>query len=185
MALKMLPKGPNGRALCRQCETEVPSHRRTFCGEACIHTWMMKTDTGYVRQAVERRDKGVCAACGVNTLDQKAAYAAYQQEQREADRQAAIKNGVWVTMNQTPEQRRTVYNLQQRRDHAWCAEIGVAKGDIHKSWWQADHILPVAEGGGECDLDNYQTLCLKCHKAKTAAQARRKALARRTSPLFE
>ncbi len=37
-----------------------------------------------------------------------------------------------------------------------------------KSLWDADHILPVAEGGGECDLANMQTLCLKCHAARTA-----------------
>jgi 5-methylcytosine-specific restriction endonuclease McrA len=24
---------------------------------------------------------------------------------------------------------------------------------------QADHIVPVSGGGGECDLSNYQTLC--------------------------
>ncbi len=48
-----------------------------------------------------------------------------------------------------------------------------------RSLWDADHIKPVAEGGGLCGLDNYQTLCQACHKAKTAEQARRKAAARR------
>ena len=37
-----------------------------------------------------------------------------------------------------------------------------------KSLWDADHIIPVAEGGGECDLANMRTLCLKCHRAHTA-----------------
>jgi 5-methylcytosine-specific restriction enzyme A len=37
-----------------------------------------------------------------------------------------------------------------------------------KSLWDADHILPVAEGGGECDLDNIRTLCLRCHRVVTA-----------------
>ncbi len=37
-----------------------------------------------------------------------------------------------------------------------------------KSLWDADHILPVAEGGGECDLDNIRTLCLRCHRRVTA-----------------
>jgi 5-methylcytosine-specific restriction endonuclease McrA len=45
-----------------------------------------------------------------------------------------------------------------------------------KSLWDADHILPVVEGGGECDLDNIRTLCLKCHRKATAdLRARRKA----------
>jgi 5-methylcytosine-specific restriction protein A len=37
-----------------------------------------------------------------------------------------------------------------------------------RSLWDADHILPVAEGGGECDLANIRTLCLICHKKATA-----------------
>ncbi len=37
-----------------------------------------------------------------------------------------------------------------------------------KSLWDADHIQPVSEGGGECDLSNMQTLCLKCHRQLTA-----------------
>ena len=35
--------------------------------------------------------------------------------------------------------------------------------------WQADHIVPVSEGGGEADLDNYRTLCDPCHARETAA----------------
>lgn len=38
-----------------------------------------------------------------------------------------------------------------------------------RSLWDADHILPVAEGGGECDLANLRTLCLKCHRQATQA----------------
>lgn len=38
-----------------------------------------------------------------------------------------------------------------------------------KSLWDADHILPVSEGGGQCDLANLQTLCVRCHRAATAA----------------
>ena len=37
-----------------------------------------------------------------------------------------------------------------------------------KSLWDADHILPVVEGGGECDLENIRTLCLICHRQETA-----------------
>lgn len=38
------------------------------------------------------------------------------------------------------------------------------------SLWDADHVVPVAEGGGECDLGNLQTLCVGCHAEKTARQ---------------
>ena len=35
-----------------------------------------------------------------------------------------------------------------------------------RTLWDADHILPVAEGGGECDLENIRTLCLLCHRQR-------------------
>lgn len=44
---------------------------------------------------------------------------------------------------------------------------GLAEGS-RKSLWDADHIIPVAEGGGQCDLNNMRTLCLRCHRQATA-----------------
>ncbi len=44
---------------------------------------------------------------------------------------------------------------------------GMADITARRSLWEADHILPVAEGGGECDLDNLRTLCLLCHREET------------------
>src|SRR5690348_4241457 len=35
--------------------------------------------------------------------------------------------------------------------------------------WEADHIVPVADGGGECGLDNYRLLCRACHLQVTLA----------------
>ena len=49
------------------------------------------------------------------------------------------------------------------------ADWGLRSGSgVRKSLWDADHILPVVEGGGECDLENIRTLCLKCHRLATA-----------------
>jgi 5-methylcytosine-specific restriction enzyme A len=50
---------------------------------------------------------------------------------------------------------------------AWGFGAGARAGS-RKSLWDADHIVPVVEGGGECDLENIRTLCLKCHRAVTA-----------------
>jgi len=53
---------------------------------------------------------------------------------------------------------------------------GLGSGlSFRKSLWDADHIVPVVEGGGECDLENIRTLCLKCHRLVTA-QLRAKRL---------
>jgi len=77
-----------------------------------------------------------------------------------------------------------------QRDHGVCAVCGIdteglrrdkrkldwaARRQFEKDWgrrrhlWDADHMVPVAEGGGECDLSNMRTLCLKCHREATAA----------------
>ena len=45
---------------------------------------------------------------------------------------------------------------------------GVGTVHARRSLWDADHILPVAEGGGQCDLENLRTLCLPCHREVTA-----------------
>ncbi len=52
-----------------------------------------------------------------------------------------------------------------------------------RSLWDADHILPVVEGGGECDLRNLRTLCLRCHRAATA-QLRARLLLQRQQRLI-
>jgi hypothetical protein len=49
--------------------------------------------------------------------------------------------------------------------------------------WDADHIDTVHDGGGGCGLDNYQTLCLPCHKKKNAEHA--KLRARKRAPQTE
>ena len=36
-------------------------------------------------------------------------------------------------------------------------------------FWQADHRLAVAEGGGQCDIGNFRTLCTVCHAQETKA----------------
>jgi 5-methylcytosine-specific restriction endonuclease McrA len=47
--------------------------------------------------------------------------------------------------------------------------------------WDADHVIPVIEGGGECDLSNMRTLCLKCHRAQTL-EIRRRLQERKARP---
>lgn len=39
--------------------------------------------------------------------------------------------------------------------------------------WEADHIVPVSEGGGLCGLDGYRTLCKPCHGKETGKLRKR------------
>lgn len=129
-----LDRGASGRALCRWCRTEVPKGRRTFCSDACVHEWRLRTDPGYLREKVLARDRGVCAQCGVDTI-------ALRRDMRRLD-YAARKQFL------------KKWNLRENN---------------RKSLWDADHLVAVAEGGGQCDLSNMRTLCLLCHRAATAA----------------
>ena len=105
-------RGSNGRNLCRWCGTEVTPPRRTYCSDACIHEWRLRTDHNYLRSQTFQRDQGICAECGKDTR---------------------------------------------------------AAGED----WDADHIIPVVEGGGECDLSNIRTLCIPCHRKVTAELRKR------------
>ncbi len=136
---KSLSKGPNGRNLCRWCRQETPKGRYTFCSDACVHEWRLRTDVGYLREQVFRRDRGVCARCGVDTE-------ALRKDKRKLD-----------------------FAARRRFEREWGVD-----GRVRRSLWDADHILPVCEGGGECDLTNLRTLCLKCHREATAALRQRR-----------
>ena len=61
--------------------------------------------------------------------------------------------------------------LKRARGPARAAGLslyGMKSISSRRSLWDADHIRPVAEGGGQCDLDNLRTLCLPCHREATA-----------------
>jgi hypothetical protein len=64
--------------------------------------------------------------------------------------------------------RRDMRRLDFAARRKFLKEWGLREGS-RKSLWDADHIVPVAEGGGQCDLANMRTLCLKCHRDATAA----------------
>ncbi len=49
----------------------------------------------------------------------------------------------------------------------WLRERGIPYSRVSKRWWDADHIIPVSEGGGECGPDGYRTLCIPCHRRVT------------------
>jgi 5-methylcytosine-specific restriction protein A len=54
-----LPKGTNGRVLCRWCGLEVPTRRFTFCSDWCVHEWRLRGDPGYLRAEVLQWDRGL------------------------------------------------------------------------------------------------------------------------------
>ena len=54
-----------------------------------------------------------------------------------------------------------------------ASNSGILQNPVEGHFWQADHIVPVAEGGGCCSLDNFRTLCTPCHQKETNALRQR------------
>ena len=54
---------------CRWCGKQVSKPRRTFCSEACVVEWRVRSSRSYMREFLWQRDSGVCAECGLNTSD--------------------------------------------------------------------------------------------------------------------
>ena len=132
-----------GEPICRWCRGRVTKPRRTFCSDACVHEWRIRSSPSYVRKEVKKRDRGVCQGCG---FDVRAAERAWRLQKPPATDRVARK--------------------------AWRAA---------RPRWEADHIVPVADGGGECGLDNYRLLCRTCHLAITMAWRRQREWKSRTN----
>lgn len=57
-------------------------------------------------------------------------------------------------------------------DLAARARAGLGVSPRRKTFWDADHVLEVAAGGGSCGLDNVRTLCVWCHWVRTGKRLR-------------
>lgn len=98
-----------------------------------MHEYLLRSDPQYLRKHVFKRDKGVCAACGLDTF-------ALQRE---------------LQVLKYPER------------YVRLDALGIPRH--RSSYWDADHVVAVVEGGGCCGLDNLQTLCVPCHFKKKKA----------------
>ena len=98
---------------------------------------------------------GYCACgCGRKLTGRQTRWASRECNDRAYEEFAILKGGT-----------STVRKALFERDLGFCHNCGV-----YDENWEADHIIPVSQGGGACGLDNYQTLCPDCHKEKTKNQ---------------
>ena len=77
------------------------------------------------------------------------------------------------TMARSRSLRRLPWRARKRR----CRELGIPYRRL-RAPWDADHVVPVVEGGGQCSLENFRTLCIPCHQLETARLRRRLKQAR-------
>ncbi len=75
----------------------------------------------------------------------------------------------------TPRQRGRAWMTRRARwlsEHPLCCHCQQA-GRVSQAD-EVDHVVPLWDGGRD-DESNYQSLCVPCHKAKTAGEAARRA----------
>jgi 5-methylcytosine-specific restriction protein A len=157
-------RGPHGFRLCRECKKEVQPPRKTFCSDMCVHFWRIKSDIKYLRRFIYERDRGICAICGIDTRYVKI-------EIEDAAHASMMESGVWSF-----------------EDHpiflACLKKYNITVKESRKSLWECDHIKEVAIGGGECGIENLQSLCQSCHKKKSTQFRKEKNQIRRAkSPI--
>lgn len=142
---------------------------------------MWANDPQFVRQKLYERDRGVCAMCGVDAerMEWRAKIASVWEWCRRTDWHTRTSR--WVSRGRGRSWMHSVPKCFGSGRFAWNSErVQRAVKDrlermkldgwpIHRrqSWWEADHIVPVVEGGGQCGPENYRTLCIRCHRKVT------------------
>jgi len=150
----------DGRAQCRRCLGPLPNPQAMFCGDACLHEFRMRTSPAYARQAVFRRDQGVCTHCRLDCgrLDRIIARLRFNTAHGADDIRDAY----------TGERSAPAVDAEGEATALWLIEnLGLGRRKRSCSLWQADHRMPFSDGGADCGLGNLRTLCLECHRVQT------------------
>lgn len=134
----------------------VTSTAELFCSEECAERDAQTRSAAALRRACFERDRGVCAECGLDCDDlvRRIRVMRCQDDRRDAVLAA------WPAMG-------------HRGNGGRLSKLAQTAASGHA--WECDHVRAVYDGGGECTVDNCQTLCVLCHKARTAAQAKERA----------
>ncbi|XP_035301299.1 DNA annealing helicase and endonuclease ZRANB3 isoform X3 [Cricetulus griseus] len=156
-----------GKPLCLRCQhptcqpvqgSKTSTWDSRFCSLKCQEEFWIRSNNSYLRAQVFATEHGVCQLCSMNAQE------------------------LFLRVRDAPKSQRK--NLL---DAAWTAKLPLEqlnemlRNPAEGHFWQVDHIKPVYEGGGQCSLDNLQTLCTVCHKERTAQQAKERMQARRRS----
>jgi hypothetical protein len=146
-----------GRLLNPKCKKEIEKSRTLWCSQECVDYCMFITHPGFARTQIHQRDNGICAACDLDT------------DLLTRIMEWANKSYVETRMG-VP---RGLCGSQWSYRRVWlrfgCTnEILMKLGYVpNQSLWQLDHVIELSDGGSH-EPHNCQTLCVPCHKQKTA-----------------
>jgi 5-methylcytosine-specific restriction endonuclease McrA len=158
--LRRFEKLPIVKGRCRLCGDKRPPSRRGYCSDECQNGYLMATDLGYVRFRIHERDKGVCAECGLDCDDHERRVWGYSTMAKVPPKGSPAERAL-----RTPHELRvTAIAMLKKNGFAGLTPSSA------KTLWNADHIVPVVDGGSFL-MDNLQTLCLTCHDRKSTTEA--------------
>uniref|UniRef100_A0A3Q3G0C0 Zinc finger, RAN-binding domain containing 3 n=1 Tax=Kryptolebias marmoratus TaxID=37003 RepID=A0A3Q3G0C0_KRYMA len=151
-----------GVPLCLSCQQACPTTGGAldtrFCSRRCEDEFQLRSSQSYMRSRVLEAERGVCQHCGLDA------------------------HGLFLRVRDAPPPQR-----KELLENTWLAQLplkqlnGMIRAPAEGDFWQVDHIRPVYSGGGQCSLDNLQTLCTVCHKGRTALQAKDRSQTRKSA----
>ncbi|NXK87838.1 ZRAB3 endonuclease, partial [Formicarius rufipectus] len=154
-----------GSPLCLSCQqpTALPppgcsAWDTRFCCHACQEEFSIRSSQSYLRTKVFEVEHGVCQFCHHNAQE------------------------LYLSVRDAPRSRRKELLGSSWMSHLPLGQLNeMIRSPTEGQFWQVDHIQPVYSGGGQCSLDNLQTLCTACHRERTAKQAKERSQLKRRS----
>ncbi|KAM9012045.1 DNA annealing helicase and endonuclease ZRANB3 isoform 2-T5 [Ara ararauna] len=156
-----------GNPLCLSCQHPIaqlepgcqtrPWDTR-FCSHACQEDFSIRSSQSYLRTKVFEIEHGVCQFCHQNAQE------------------------LYLSIRDAPKSQR-----KKLLESSWMSHLPIGQlneiitNPTEGQFWQVDHIRPVYSGGGQCSLENLQTLCTVCHRERTAQQAKERSHMKRRS----
>ncbi|KAK3751990.1 hypothetical protein QZH41_010969 [Actinostola sp. cb2023] len=142
--------GPDGTPMCLFCRTPVDygslgnNWDSRFCSFDCKENHQIRNSGTAVRRTLFDTEQGICQLCH---FDAHACYNSVKALQKK-DRRAFLEKSTYADLH-TRFLNRMILDPKEGM------------------FWEADHIVAVAEGGGQCGMENLRTLCVPCHKKVT------------------
>uniref|UniRef100_A0A672VAP5 Zinc finger RANBP2-type containing 3 n=1 Tax=Strigops habroptila TaxID=2489341 RepID=A0A672VAP5_STRHB len=138
------------------CQTRPWDTR--FCSHACQEDFSIRSSQSYLRTKVFETEHGVCQFCNQNAQE------------------------LYLSIRDAPKSQRKKLLESSWMSHLPLGQLNeIITNPTEGQFWQADHIRPVYSGGGQCSLENLQTLCTVCHRERTAQQAKERSQMKRRS----
>lgn len=142
-----------------------------FCGGQCREDFFVKKSSSSLRYVVRSADDGVCNSCHIDCEKLCSELLSVSCSASSGARAASWSS---TRSDSVLEARRRIVE----RYHPLLMQFPrlverLVRQPLPGHLWHADHILPVSQGGGECTIENIQTLCVACHQLKTQEDMKR------------